>query len=70
MTPVELFPAGSQDLVFIRGHWEDRGRFRGLHHLHLQRHRPGQHQLHVHGGRKPRDCQGKYTLSPQHGQEI
>lgn len=56
------FSSGPQDLVFIWVHWKDRSRFRRLHHLHLQWHRPGQHQLHVHGGRKPRDSQGKYTL--------
>lgn len=54
-----LLPSGPQDLDVFRGHWKDGGRPGGLHHLHLQRHRPGQPQLHVHGGGEPGHGQGE-----------
>lgn len=55
------FFSGTQDLGILRGPWKDRVGLRGLHHLHLQRHRPGQPQLRVHGGREPGHSQGKYN---------
>ncbi len=55
--------SGPQDPVIFWSHREDRSRLGGLHHLHLQWHRPGQPQLHVHGGREPRHSQGRCTAA-------
>lgn len=59
-----LISTGPKDLVIIWDHWKDGGGLGGMHHLHLQRHWPGEPELHVHGGRNPRHSQGTCTSVP------